>query len=74
MYTVVSIQESVIDVYRFYSVVSSGRYINMFMWWFQNENQNLVKFDWFLLDLFYLYANYWSKWEGVGQLITNVER
>ena len=72
MYTVVSIQESVIDVYRFYSVVSSGRYINMFMWWFQNENRNLVKFDCFIY-LFYPYVNYLSKWEGVGQLIKNVE-
>ena len=49
MYTAESIQESVIDVYRFYNVVSSGNYINMFMWLFQNENRNLVKFDWFFL-------------------------
>ena len=54
MYTVVSIQESVIDVYRFYSVVSSGRYINM--WWFPNEYRNLVKFDCFIY-LFYPYVN-----------------
>ena len=58
MFTVVSIQESVIDVYRFYKVVSSGRYINMFMWWFQNENRNLVKYDRFLFYFFYLYVNY----------------
>ena len=51
-------QESVIDVYRFYSVVSIGRYINMFMWWFQNKNRNLMKFDWFLFYFFYLYVNY----------------